>query len=158
MDKLIELITDCLEHKVPITGVTLNDRKDFEFELQGFSKSGTGILTKDDEGNVILKTRYNEIDRIEDFDDIKEIQPNQSGFISDIEFLKESIYFASKLNGSSTTYYKSFYQNGESMNSSDLLYAIYGGSNQYSYKAGPEFLLLANPDKDSVQITTHLIY
>jgi len=70
MDKLIELITDCLEHKVPITGVTLNDRKDFEFELQGFSKSGTGILTKDDEGNVILKTRYNEIDRIEDFNDI----------------------------------------------------------------------------------------
>ena len=44
------------------------------------------------------------------------------------------------------------------MNSSDLLYAIYAGSNQYSYKAGPEFLLLANPDKDSVQITTHLIY
>ena len=96
--------------------------------------------------------------KIEDFDDIKDIQPNQSGFISDIEFLKESIYFPSKLNGSSTTYYKSFYQNGESMNSSDLLYAIYGGSNQYSYKAGPEFLLLANPDKDSVQITTHLIY
>jgi hypothetical protein len=31
MDKLIELITDCLEHKVPITGVTLNDRKDFEY-------------------------------------------------------------------------------------------------------------------------------
>ena len=70
MDKLIELIKDCLEHNVPITRVTLNDKKDFEFELQGFSKSGTGILTKDDEGNVILKTRYNEIDRIEDFNDI----------------------------------------------------------------------------------------
>ena len=33
MDKLIELITDCLEHNVPITGVTLNDRKDFEFRI-----------------------------------------------------------------------------------------------------------------------------
>lgn len=70
MDKLIEIVTECLEHNVPITGVALNDRKDFVFELQGFSKSGTGFLTKDDEGNVILKTRYNEIDRIEDFNDI----------------------------------------------------------------------------------------
>ena len=44
------------------------------------------------------------------------------------------------------------------MDSSDLLHAIYGGSNIYSYKAGPEFLLLANPDPENVQITTHLIY
>lgn len=38
MDKLIELIKDCLEHNVPITGVTLNYRNDFELELQGVCK------------------------------------------------------------------------------------------------------------------------
>lgn len=97
-------------------------------------------------------------DKINDFDDIKKIEPNQSGFISDIEFLNESIYFPSELNGSSTTFYKSFYQNGESKNNNDILHAIYGGSNKYSYKAGPEFLLLANPDEKDVQITTHLVY
>ena len=109
------------------------------------------------EQHIYCKNFY-PYDKIENFDDIKKIEPNKSGFISKIEFLTESIYFPSELNGSSTTFYKSFYQNGESMDSSDLLHAIYGGSNIYSYKAGPEFLLLANPDPENVQITTHLIY
>ena len=78
-----------MEHNVPITGVTLNDRKDFEFELQGFSKSCTGILTKDNEGNVILKTRYNEIDLIEDFNDISNVAKRWQQYSPDYYSLPE---------------------------------------------------------------------
>lgn len=98
---------------------------------------------------------YNNID---DFDDVGIIEPNRSGFISSIRFVNDSIYIPNELNSSSTTYFKSYYQNGESENADHILYALYGGNNTYGDKAGAEFLLLAYPDKDTVQITTHIVY
>lgn len=72
MDKRIEsLVIECAKHGVPITDVRYNAELDtLEFQLEGFAKSGSALLTKDEEGNVILKTRYNEIDRVNSFDDI----------------------------------------------------------------------------------------
>ena len=55
-----------------ITGVYYNGRN-LEYELSGFAKSGNGILTKDEKGNVILKTRYNTVDEIWSFEDIVDV-------------------------------------------------------------------------------------
>lgn len=95
--------------------------------------------------------------KIKDFTDCGEIEPNTSGFISSIKFLLRSIYMPDGLNGSSNTYFSSYYQNGEATNEHSL-YGIYGGSNQYGDKCGPEFLLLAYLDSEQIESTTHLIY
>lgn len=115
----------------------------------------TGLTTP--EQHIYIKETY-PYNNIEDFDDMGKIEENQSGFISSIKFLTDSIYIPNELNGSSTTYFKSYYQNGESENADNWLYGIYSGNNLYGDKAGAEFLLLALLNKDEIQSTTHLIY
>lgn len=109
------------------------------------------------EQHLYIKEFY-PYNNIEDFNDIGKIEPNTSGFISSISFLNDSIYIPNKLEGSSSTYFKSYFQNGESINADNKLYALYGGSNLYNDKSGSEFLLLVYPDKTTVQVTTHIVY
>lgn len=109
------------------------------------------------EQHLYIKEFY-PYNNIENFDDVGKIDPNTSGFISSIKFLSDSIYVPDELTGSSTTYFKSYFQNGESVDANNRLYGIYGGSNAYSDKAGSEFLLLAYTNKDDTQITTHIVY
>lgn len=109
------------------------------------------------EQHIYIKEFY-PYNKIEDFDDLGIIESNKAGFISSIRFLTDSIYFPNILNGSSTTYFKSYYQNGESKDSSDKLYGLYSGSNLYGDKAGPEFLTLAYTDSKITEVTTHIIY
>lgn len=97
-------------------------------------------------------------DKIDDFDDCGELEPNTYGYISSLRFLSESIYIPDKLNGSSITYYKSYFQNGKSNVPTEKLYGIYGGSNKYGDKAGPEFLLLGYINPEENEVTSHLIY
>ena len=109
------------------------------------------------EQHIYIKESYPYND-IEDFDDLGKIEENQSGFISSIKFLSDSIYIPDSLSGSSTTYYKSYFQNGKSNDATEYLYGVYGGSNIYGSKAGAEFLLLALLDEKEIQSTTHLVY
>ena len=109
------------------------------------------------EQHLYIKEFY-PYNNIENFDDVGKIDPNTNGFISSIKFLSDSIYVPDELTGSSTTYFKSYFQNGESVDANNRLYGIYGGSNAYSDKAGSEFLLLAYTNKDDTQITTHIVY
>lgn len=113
--------------------------------------------TVDKEQHLFIKEFF-PYDKIEDFDDCGKIDPNMYGYISSIRFLSKSIYIPDKLDGSSNTYYTSFFQNGESLNTNDKLHGIYGGSNQYGDKVGPEFLLLGNINFNEIEVTTHLIY
>lgn len=74
MDKLQELVIECLTHGVVIDEVILNEENsELQYSLLGFSKSGSGKLTIDNDGNVILKTRYGEVDKIETFEDIAHV-------------------------------------------------------------------------------------
>lgn len=109
------------------------------------------------EQHIYIKEFY-PYNKIEDFTDMGKIDPNISGYISSIKFLSKSVYIPEKLNGSSTTYFKSYFQNGESKNANNKLYGVYGGSNIYGNKAGSEFLLLAYIDELVNEITTHIIY
>lgn len=97
-------------------------------------------------------------DNIDDFINAGKIEPNRYGYISSLKFLSRSIYIPDKLNGSSISYYKSYFQNGESLDFENILYGIYGGSNKYNDKAGPEFLLLAHINPEENEVTSHLIY
>lgn len=121
------------------------------------------VYTFDDNGNYVdeqhlfVKNFY-PYDNIDNFTDLGKIDPNQSGYISTIKFLTDSLYFPDKLKGSSTTYFKSYYENGKSVDANDRLYGIYSGNNKYDIKDGPEFLLLGNPDYKTTQITTHIVY
>lgn len=98
---------------------------------------------------------YNEID---DYNDIGKIIPELYGYISSIKFITDSIYVPDKLNGTSTDYFKSYFQNGKSTSVDNILYGIYGGNTDYEDKIGSEFLLLANLDNQNIEVTTHLIY
>lgn len=109
------------------------------------------------EQHLYIKKFY-PYDNIEDFDDMGKIEPNKNGFISSIKFLNDSIYIPDQLNASTTTYFKSYFQNGESKNADNWLYGIYGGSAAYNDKSGAEFLLLAYPDSTTIQVTTHIVY
>lgn len=109
------------------------------------------------EQHIYIKEFY-PYNNIEDFDDKGKIEPDRKGYIKSILFLSDSIYFPDKLNASSTTYFKSYYQNGESKNANDRLYGLYSGSYLYGDKSGPEFLALAYTDKEVTEVTTHIIY
>lgn len=115
----------------------------------------TGMMN--DEQHLFIKEFY-PYDKISDFTDCGKIEKNIYGYISSIKFLSKSIYFPDKLDGSSISYYKSYFQNGESTDSKQELYGIYGGNNKYGDKCGQEFLLLGyiNPENNSA--TTHLIF
>ena len=111
----------------------------------------------DPEQHIYIKEFY-PYNNIEDFVDTGKIDANTYGYISSIKFLSNSIYIPDKLSGSSVSYFKSYFQNGESIRSDKRLYGIYGGSNIYGDKAGCEFLLLGYLDPDINEATTHLIY
>ena len=111
----------------------------------------------DPEQHLYIKEFY-PYDKIEDFTDTGKINPNISGYISSIKFLSNSIYIPENLNGSTNTYFKSYFQNGESNHANNRLYGIYGGSNIYGDKAGSEFLLLAYLNEEITEATTHIIY
>lgn len=109
------------------------------------------------EQHLYLKEFY-PYNKIEDFTDMGKIDPNMAGYISSIRFLSDAIYVPEKLNGSSNTYFKSYFQNGELDDSNKRLYGVYGGSNIYEDKAGAEFLLLTYLDELVHEATTHIIY
>lgn len=67
-----DLVKDFLMCGGLVTGVYYNG-SNLEYELRGFAKSGNGILTKDEKGNVILKTRYDTVDEIKSFADIVDV-------------------------------------------------------------------------------------
>lgn len=115
----------------------------------------TGMI--EDEQHIFTKEFF-PYNKIEDFNDCGKIEPNTYGYISSIRFLTNSIYLPDKLDGSSTTYYNSYFQNGESNDSSHKLYGIYGGNKKYTDKTGSEFLLLGYIDPEYNDATTHLIY
>lgn len=115
----------------------------------------TGLT--DPEQHIFIKKFY-PYNNIEDFDDCGKIIENQAGYISSIKFLNDSIYIPDRLNGSSTTYFKSYFQNGKSESATNKLYGIYGGSNIYKDKVGSEFLLLSPLDEDTIELTTHIVY
>lgn len=106
-----------------------------------------------EEQHIFIKNSYPYND-IDDFTDLGTITPNTSGFISSIKFLSESVYIPDKLQGSSSTYFKSYYENGKSLYTNIKLYGVYSGNNTYDSKAGAEFLLLGYP----TNATTHIIY
>lgn len=115
----------------------------------------TGLT--DPEQHLFIKEFY-PYNNMQDFDDCGKILENQSGYISSLKFLNDSIYMPDKLAGSTSTYFKSFFQNGESESSTNKLYGIYGGSYEYKDKAGSEFLLLAYLDKKITSSSTHIVY
>ena len=115
----------------------------------------TGLT--DPEQHLYIKEFY-PYNKIEDFEDKGKIEPNKSGYVSSIRFVSDSIYVPENLKGSTSTYFKSYFQNGESKNALDKLYGIYGGNNEYGDRVGSEFLLLANLDPDIIEVTTHIIY
>ena len=81
MDKLKGLVIECLKHGVPITDVEYNSKNnELEYSLQGFSKSGTGVLTVNNEGEIVLKTRYNTVDIVESFEDIANVAKRWQGY------------------------------------------------------------------------------
>ena len=91
MDKRIEdILIECLKRGVPVTGVDYNNELEtLEFELQGFAKSGSATLTKDIDNNVILKTRYNEIDYVETFEDVARVASRWQQYQPDYYLLPE---------------------------------------------------------------------
>lgn len=115
----------------------------------------TGL--QDIEQHLYIKESY-PYDNIQEFTNCGKIEPNMYGYIASIRFLTESIYFPDKLNGSSISYYKSYFQNGKSNDATEKLYGVYGGSNKYGDKVGPEFLLLAYLNPEEIEATTHLVY
>lgn len=115
----------------------------------------TGMMN--DEQHLFIKEFY-PYDKINDFTDCGKIDANSYGYISSIKFLSNSIYFPNKLDGTSISYYKSYFQNGESNDSKQELYGIYGGNKEYGNKSGQEFLLLGNINPDNNDATTHLIF
>lgn len=67
-----ELVIECIKHDIPVNGVDYNGRN-LEYEIGGFSKSGTGKLTTDEDGNTILVTRYNTVNEVRSFEDIADV-------------------------------------------------------------------------------------
>lgn len=82
-EKFYNLIKECLTKGILISGVDLvsivydeaSDKKEqvLGFMLNGFSKSGTATLYEIPDGNIELITRYNQIDKINDFEDIARV-------------------------------------------------------------------------------------
>lgn len=70
--KLFELAKEVASNEIPINSFEIEDGKPV-FEIQGFSKSGTAKLTYNDNGDIILKTRYDRVDIIETFYDIASV-------------------------------------------------------------------------------------
>lgn len=65
-----ELIKEVLKNGISIWSVTYNKEKDaLVYSVNGFSKSGTADLYEED-GKIICKTRYNQIDEIQTFEDL----------------------------------------------------------------------------------------
>lgn len=64
-----EILMEFIRHGGIVSDVTYNG-KNLEYCLDGFGKSGNGILTIDDNGEIVLKTRYGRVDAINSFDDI----------------------------------------------------------------------------------------
>ena len=108
------------------------------------------------EQHIYIKEFY-PYDKINDFIDAGKIDGGMMGYVSSIKFLSDSIYIPDKLSGSTSTYFKSYFQNGISEDTTDLLYGIYGGSNKYK-DVGSEFLLLGNLNLEITEVTTHIIY
>lgn len=129
--------------------------------MHGIAQKLVYVLQEDGlsipEQHIYIKEFY-PYNNIEDFDDVGKISPNISGYISSIKFISDSIYLPDTMIGSTSTYFKSYFQNGESLNANHKLYGLYGGSNVYGDKAGSEFLLLAYLDEQYVQATTHIVY
>lgn len=115
----------------------------------------TGMM--DLEQHIFIKEFY-PYNKIDDFIDCGKINPNTYGYISSIKFVSNSIYLPDKLDGTSISYYKSFFQNGESTDSRQELYGIYGGNKDYYNRIGQEFLLLGYINPDNNEATTHLIF
>ena len=70
--QLIEsLVKECLKNKIRVCGVELyND--ELAYHIDGFSKSGTAFLCSEGD-KVLLKTRYDQVDVIEKFEDIVDV-------------------------------------------------------------------------------------
>ena len=115
----------------------------------------TGL--SDPKQHIYIKEFY-PYNRNDDFNDVGNIEPELSGYISTIKFLSYCIYLPENLNGASNTYFKSYFINGKSENANTKLYPLYGGSNTYGSRVGPEFLLLANLKENTSEVTTHIIY
>lgn len=65
------LVKECLENGIDIIDVELYNGE-LGYQIDGFSKSGTAFLYTDGD-KLFLKTRYNQIDEIECFEDIASI-------------------------------------------------------------------------------------
>ena len=65
------LVKQCLENGITISGVELCNNE-LAYYIDGVSKSGCAFLYEED-GKVYLKTRYEQIDEIETFEDIANV-------------------------------------------------------------------------------------
>lgn len=66
--RLEELIKEILRNNIFITGITLIDDI-LQYEVNGFYKSGSVSLYETEEG-IFVKARYEEVDKIESFEDL----------------------------------------------------------------------------------------
>lgn len=114
----------------------------------------TGMM--EPEQHLFVKEFY-PYDNINDYTDCGKIEPNKYGYIKSLKFVTNSIYFPDSLEGSSASYYKSYFQNGESTEERRELYGIYG-SNDNDIDLGQEFMLLGYINSDNDYASTHLIY
>lgn len=64
-----EIVKECLKRGIYVSGVELWENDTLAYIIEGFSKSGTATLYTENE-QIKCKTRYGQIDTIEDFRDL----------------------------------------------------------------------------------------
>lgn len=71
-ERLDCIIKECLNHGIPINGVTLPEYEtsSLVYHIGGFSKSGEAKVYEDEHGNVWCATRYNRAEDIYTFKDL----------------------------------------------------------------------------------------
>lgn len=64
-----DIVKECLKRNIYVSGVELGPNDSLKYIIDGFSKSGTAALYAEN-GIIKCKTRYGQIDEIEDFRDL----------------------------------------------------------------------------------------
>lgn len=90
---LEELIKELVKEGLYCTDVSYNSETDsLNYTINGFAKSGQGILESDKEGKIHLMTRYNQDDIIESIEDFISVAYDWDKHYCDKNNLLYSVY------------------------------------------------------------------
>ncbi len=70
---LTSIVVRSLKNGASINAVLAPDGESIAYEISGFSKSGSATLYTTDNGNIICSTRYGQVDAIESWEDLVEV-------------------------------------------------------------------------------------